>query len=116
MSDIDLSDEIIEVGARALAMLTPNEDWPTNASLGGNATGTRDDEYHAAMHEQAHMVAAAITPLIEAAVRAQVARDIEATRERFAESSPIPSRAGSNADRYFLSYEYAASIARGEQR
>ena len=72
---IKITDEITEVGARALAMLTPNEGWPTNASLGGNATGTRDDEYRAAMHEQAHMVAAAIAPLIEAAVREQITKE-----------------------------------------
>jgi hypothetical protein len=82
VSDIALTDEIIEAGARALAMLLPNEEWPTNAALGGSMTGTRDDEYRAAMREQSHMVAAAIAPLIEAAVREQIARDIEAESER----------------------------------
>jgi len=28
-------------------------EWPTNAELGGNLTGTRDDEYKAAVHEEA---------------------------------------------------------------
>lgn len=28
-------------------------EWPTNAELGGGPTGTRDDEYRAAVHEEA---------------------------------------------------------------
>ena len=56
MSDLTLR----EVAARALAGLAPGEDWPTNEALGGNLTGTRDDEFRAAMLDQAADVLAAV--------------------------------------------------------
>lgn len=49
-----------ETAARALAQLGPDEDWPTNEALGGNPTGTRDDEYRAAMLDDADRVLAAV--------------------------------------------------------
>lgn len=50
--------DTVEQAARVLAGLEPGEDWPTNESLGGNGfTGTRDDEYRAAMREQAQELA-----------------------------------------------------------
>jgi hypothetical protein len=75
---LDLS-AAVEAAARALAELAPDEEWPTNEALGGNPTGTRDDEYRAALLDDARNAVAA-APLIEAQVRAQVAAEIEAIR------------------------------------
>ena len=55
-------DDVIERAARAHASIEPGGDWPTNAALGGNLTGTRDDEYRAGMREQAAEVLAAVLP------------------------------------------------------
>lgn len=49
-----------ETAARALAQLGPDEDWPTNEALGGNPTGTRDDEFRASMLDDADAVLAAV--------------------------------------------------------
>ena len=46
--------------ARALAQMEPGEEWPTNAALGGGLTGTRDDEYRAAMQDDADAALAAV--------------------------------------------------------
>ena len=46
-------DEIIEQTARVLACLERDEEWPTNESLGGGLTGTRDDEFRQEMIDQA---------------------------------------------------------------
>lgn len=52
----------VERMARELAGLEPGEAWPTNAALGGNLTGTRDDEFRAAMEEDArNWLTAALT-------------------------------------------------------
>lgn len=45
--------DVIEQAARVLAGLEPGEEWPTNESLGGGLTGTRDDEYRQAMLDEA---------------------------------------------------------------
>lgn len=66
--------EAVEAAARALAMLEPGEEWPTNEALGGSLTGTRDDEYRREMFDQARDALAAALPHI----REQIARDIEA--------------------------------------
>lgn len=50
-------DEIIEQAARVLARLEPGEDWPTNETLGGGLTGTRDDEFRQEMIDQARALA-----------------------------------------------------------
>jgi hypothetical protein len=53
-------EEAVEKAARALASVAPGESWPTNEELGGHPVlGTRDDEYHAAMLEQARDALAA---------------------------------------------------------
>lgn len=49
-----------ETAARALAQLGLDEDWPTNEALGGNPTGTRDDEFRASMLDDADAVLAAV--------------------------------------------------------
>lgn len=53
MSEQTQDREAVERAARALAGLTTDEPWPTSAALGGGPTGTRDDEYRAAMIDQA---------------------------------------------------------------
>ena len=58
----DQYDEVIERAARAHASIEPGGDWPTNAALGGNLTGTRDDEYRAGIRDQAEGVLAAVLP------------------------------------------------------
>ena len=63
----DRYDEVIERAARAHASIEPGGDWPSNAELGGNLTGTRDDEYRAGMREQAEEVLAAVLPDLLAA-------------------------------------------------
>lgn len=55
----DLTDEMIERGARALAGLQPGEDWPTYEHLVGGPTGTHGNEYRDSMREQAGAVLAA---------------------------------------------------------
>lgn len=55
---------VIEACARKLADLEPGEAWPTNEELGGNPTGTRDDEYRAGMEEQAIDLLVSVAPLI----------------------------------------------------
>ena len=50
-------DEIIEEAARVLAHLERDEEWPTNESLGGGLTGTRDDEFRQEMIDQARALA-----------------------------------------------------------
>jgi hypothetical protein len=60
-------DEAVQAVARVLAMLEPGEDWPTNAALGGNATGTRDDEFRDGCIEQAEAAVAVVWPLALAA-------------------------------------------------
>jgi hypothetical protein len=49
--------------ARYLAMLDPDDDWPTNAELGGGPTGTRDDEFKAAHYENADEILALLAAL-----------------------------------------------------
>lgn len=51
---------VIEAMARALAHLEPGEDWPTNDELGGNPTGTRDDEFREAHRDDARAAYAAM--------------------------------------------------------
>ena len=46
----------VEPVARALAGLEEGEPWPSNEALGGGPTGTRDDEYRAAMLDQAREI------------------------------------------------------------
>src|SRR5690606_10473843 len=53
------TEDVIERAARVLAQLEPGEEWPSNAALGGNPTGTRDDEFRAAMLDQARDLARA---------------------------------------------------------
>lgn len=43
----------VEAAARSLASLEPGEGWPSNESLGGNPTGTRDDEYRDGLRDMA---------------------------------------------------------------
>lgn len=50
---MNITDEMVERAARALASIAPGEDWPSNEALGGNATGTRDDEYRDGMRDMA---------------------------------------------------------------
>jgi hypothetical protein len=64
----------IEAGARVLAGLEEGQDWPTNESLGGSATGTRDDEYRHALRSEAAAVIDAVVP----AIQAQALRDAAA--------------------------------------
>jgi len=66
-------DDVIEAVARILADLEPGEDWPTNEELGGNLTGTRDDEYHSQMLEQARAVRDAVLDEVIATVDASPA-------------------------------------------
>ena len=49
---MSIRDKAVEAGARALAHLEPDEDWPTNAELGGGPTGTRDDEYRSETRDE----------------------------------------------------------------
>lgn len=49
----------IDAVARELAHLEDGDEWPNNEQLGGNLTGTRDDEYRWAMQEQAEEILAA---------------------------------------------------------
>lgn len=46
----------VEPVARALAGLEDGDLWPSNEVLGGGPTGTRDDEYRAAMLDQAREI------------------------------------------------------------
>lgn len=47
------TDEAVKRVARLLACLEPGEEWPSNETLGGNLTGTRDHEYRDGMRDQA---------------------------------------------------------------
>lgn len=47
------TDMAVERVARLLACLEPGEEWPSNETLGGNLTGTRDHEYRDGMRDQA---------------------------------------------------------------
>ena len=58
-----MTNEIREDLARYLADIEDGEDWPTNEALGGNLTGTRDDEYRSAFLEQADELLA--SPVID---------------------------------------------------
>lgn len=60
VADWLVSVEAVAVAARIYAQIEPGEDWPTNAELGGSLTGTRDDEYRAATHDEARDVLAAL--------------------------------------------------------
>lgn len=64
----EVDEEAVERGARALADLDPDEDWPTNEELGGSLIGTRDDEYRDGKREDARRVllAARVAPSREA--------------------------------------------------
>lgn len=100
---IDLT-EAIEAAARALADIGEGEDWPTNYVLGGNPTGTRDDEYRDAMLDDASDALTAAFPLIEAQVRVQIAAEL------LAEARPHDSKGFSAVGD---AYAHAARIARG---
>lgn len=54
-----LDPEGLEKAARALAQIPEGKDWPSNEDLGGSMAGTRDDEYHDAMTEEARAAVAA---------------------------------------------------------
>ena len=54
-----VTDAEVEAAARSLASLAPGEEWPSNETLGGNATGTRDDEYRETLRDIARDVLAA---------------------------------------------------------
>lgn len=49
----------IDAVARQLANLEEGEPWPTNEQLGGNMTGTRDDEFRWSKQEEAEEVLSA---------------------------------------------------------
>src|SRR5690625_5554059 len=71
-------EEAVEAAAKALAELEPGEDWPSNIDLGGHALlGTRDDEFKRAMEQDAKRALTAALPHLEAALRAQIADDIQ---------------------------------------
>ena len=63
MTELDLT-KAIEAGARELACLDDGEPWPSNADLGGNPTGTRDDEYRDGITEHATEIITAALPHI----------------------------------------------------
>lgn len=46
--------------ARTMAEMEPGEEWPSNETLGGSLTGTRDDEYRDAHLDQADAVLAVV--------------------------------------------------------
>lgn len=50
---LTITDEMVERGALALAY---TDEWPTNEELGGNLTGTRDDEFRDSCREEARRV------------------------------------------------------------
>ena len=98
----DKYDDVIEKAARAHADIEPGDDWPTNAALGGNLTGTRDDEYRAGMREQAEGALAAVLPdlLAEAWVEGyhagfDDARNVQAS---WPAQTPNPYRCGTEGD------------------
>lgn len=71
-------DALIEKAARVMACIEPGEDWPTNEALGGNLTGTRDDEYRDAMRDQAREVIEAVRDQITA----EALREVDAACDR----------------------------------
>lgn len=104
MGDLDLTEAV----ARVLAQLEDGEDWPTNAALGGNLTGTRDDEFRYACRDEARNVLAVATPLIAAQVRAQIAADIDEAARR-----PVLTTVF-DATSILYGFRAAARIARGD--
>lgn len=58
-----LTQGVIAHTARAMALLEPGEEWPSNEALGGSLTGTRDDEYRDAMHDEARDTLTALAAL-----------------------------------------------------
>lgn len=53
-------DELREAVARTLAGMDSDDEWPTNAELGGGLTGTRDDEYRDAHLDLTNAALAAV--------------------------------------------------------
>lgn len=75
---MNIPETAIQAAAEALAELEPGEDWPSNIDLGGHAIlGTRDDEYKWAMEQDATRALTAALPHLEAALRTQIADDIQ---------------------------------------
>lgn len=80
---MNIPDAAVEAVARKLALLDEGDPWPSNVELGGHPLlGTRDDEYRYGMREQATELLTIAAPFVEAAVREQVARDIEEARSQ----------------------------------
>jgi hypothetical protein len=102
VTDYQPNAEAIEKAARALAGLEDGEPWPTNAELGGNLTGTRDDEYHDAMTEDATTTLSAAYP----ALRAQIIREL-AEKHRAELAEAWAEGAQDEADRWGLSQDEA---------
>lgn len=50
---VEVTDEMVERGALGLV---DGDEWPTNEELGGNLTGTRDDEFRDSCREEARRV------------------------------------------------------------
>lgn len=50
---LTITDEMVERGALALAY---TDEWPTNEELGGNLTGTRDDEFRDSCRDEARRI------------------------------------------------------------
>lgn len=50
---LTITDEMVERGALGLV---DGDEWPTNEELGGNLTGTRDDEFRDSCREEARRV------------------------------------------------------------
>ena len=57
----------VEAVARQLAGMDSDDDWPSNEILGGSLTGTRDDEYRAAMGYEARGLLAVVRERAECA-------------------------------------------------
>ncbi|MFZ4843933.1 hypothetical protein [Mycetocola saprophilus] len=57
-SPVEPEGDVVERVARHLANLDEGESWPGNSELGGSLTGTRDDEYRAAMQDEAREILA----------------------------------------------------------
>lgn len=90
------SDAAVEVAARALAQLEPGEEWPPNAALGGNLTGTRDDEYRSAMEDSAREVLQAAYPLLVEEIATAIEAQLHIDADRLSNTA----------------YRHAARIAR----
>jgi hypothetical protein len=103
------TDAEVEAAARALAGLEPGEDWPTNAALGGSLTGTRDDEYRHAMHEQALDALDAVAGSIAARALREAGRVLQKfATERFSEHGPHDPRGAALWDAGAHLYEVRA--------